>query len=492
MSALKNLFKHTFVYGLATILPRLLTVLLTPLLTTYLDTEVDFGEVSLLFTYILLFNVILTYGMETAFFRFYSEEGKAQKTLSTALWSLGISTLFFIVIAFLGLKQLAAITAIDSNYWRWVVGVIAFDTLMVIPFAYMRAQGKALKYALIKLINVFISVGSVALFLMATQKMTTTFSWLPKDKVELYFIAFFMASGLTFLLVIKSYFKRITFDSNLLKKMLSYGWPILIAGIAFAINEAFDKVLLQWLLPLDEDSAKEQVGIYTACYRLAVGMTLYATAFRLGVEPFFFSQAKEKNAPEQYALITKAFIVLGAIALFIYVVLLDIIKPILVTKPSYWEAMDVVPLVLFAFFFFGIYQTLSVWYKVTDKTKYGAYISILGAILTIVINVIGIPRIGYMASAMATCVAYGGMMVLSYIIGRKHMLIPYDLKNGILYIVLSVGFSVIFFYILRNYFGIGSLQLYIAGILMTAILIGVIWYREQPLLQRILRREHEN
>ncbi len=492
MSTLKNLFKHTFVYGLATILPRLLTVLLTPLLTTYLDTEVDFGEVSLLFTYILLLNVILTYGMETAFFRFYNEEGKAQKALSTALWTLGISTLLFIVIAFLGLKQLSTITAIDSKYWRWVVGVVAFDTLMVIPFAYMRAQGKALKYALIKLINVFISVGCVALFLMATQKMTTTFSWLPNDKVELYFVAFLMASGLTFLLVIKPYFKRISFDSKLLKRMLSYGWPILIAGIAFAINEAFDKVLLQWLLPLDEDGAKEQVGIYTACYRLAVGMTLYATAFRLGVEPFFFSQAKEKNASEQYATITKAFIVLGAIALFIYVVLLDIIKPILVTKPSYWEAMDVVPLVLFAFFFFGIYQTLSVWYKVTDKTKYGAYISILGAILTITINVIGIPRIGYMASAIATCVAYGGMMVLSYLMGRKHMSIPYDLKNGILYIVLSIGFSVVFFYILRDYFGIGSLQLYLAGILMTAVLIGVIWYREQPLLQRILRRKHES
>jgi len=492
LSTLKNLFKHTFVYGLATILPRLLTVLLTPLLTTYLDTEVDFGEISLLFTYILLLNVILTYGMETAFFRFYSEEGNAKKALSTALWTLGISTLLFIVIAFLGLKKLSVITAIDSTYWRWTIGIVAFDTLMVIPFAYMRAQEKALKYAFIKLINVFISVGCVALFLMATQKMTATFSWLPNDKVELYFIAFFMASGLTFLLVIKPYFKRISFDRKLLKSMLSYGWPILIAGIAFAINEAFDKVLLQWLLPLDEEGAKEQVGIYTACYRLAVGMTLYATAFRLGVEPFFFSQAKEKNATEQYAMITKAFVVLGAIALFVYVVLLDIIKPILVTKPSYWEAMDIVPLVLFAFFFFGIYQTLSVWYKVTDKTKYGAYISILGAILTIVINVIGIPKIGYMASAIATCTAYGLMMVLSYLIGRKHMPIPYDLKNSALYLILSIGFSVVFFYLLRDYFGIGSIQLYLAGILMTVILIGVIWYREQPLLQRILRRKHEN
>ncbi len=486
MSSLKNLFRHTFVYGLATILPRLLTVLLTPLLTTYLDTEVDFGEVSLLFTYILLFNVILTYGMETAFFRFYNEEGKANKSLSTALWMLCISTLVFVVIAFLSLKEISNVTAIDSSYWRWVIGVVAFDTLMVIPFANMRAQGKAMKYALIKLINVIISVGCVALFLMATQKMTTTFSWLPPDKIELYFIAFFMASGLTFLVVIKPYFRPIHFDFKLGKKMLSYGWPILIAGIAFAINEAFDKVLLQWLLPLDENSAKEQVGIYTACYRLAIGMTLYATAFRLGVEPFFFSQAKHKNATEQYALITKAFVMIGAIALFIYVVLIDIIKPILVTKPSYWEAMNVVPLVLFAFFFFGIYQTLSVWYKVTDKTKYGAYISVIGAILTIVINVVFIPKIGYMASAIATFVAYGLMMVLSYSIGRKHMSIPYDLKNIVLYLFLSIGFSSVFFYILRDYFGIGSVQLYLAGALMIAILIGIIWNREQKLIQNVI------
>lgn len=486
MGSLKNLFKHTFVYGLATILPRLLTVLLTPLLTTYLDTEVDFGEVSLLFTYIVLLNVILTYGMETAFFRFYNEEGKARKSLSTALWMLCTSTLIFVVIAFYSLPQIATITAIDSTYWRWVIGIVAFDTLMVIPFAYMRAQGKAMKYALIKLINVVISVGCVALFLMATQKMTTTFSWLPFDKVELYFIAFFMASGFTFLLVIKPYFRPINFDSKLGKKMLSYGWPILIAGIAFAINEAFDKVLLQWLLPLDENSAKEQVGIYTACYRLAIGMTLYATAFRLGVEPFFFSQAKNKNATEQYALITKAFVTIGAIALFIYVVLIDVIKPILVTKSSYWEAMDIVPLILFAFFFFGIYQTLSVWYKVTDKTKYGAYISVLGAILTIIINVVFIPTMGYMASAIATCLAYGLMMILSYSIGRKHLPIPYDLKNIVLYLVLSIGFSTVFFYILRDYFGIGSVQLYLAGVLMVAILIGIIGHRERKLLRNII------
>jgi O-antigen/teichoic acid export membrane protein len=489
LSTLKNLFKQTFIYGLATVLPRVLTVFLTWLLTTYLDTEKDFGEVSILFSYMLLLNVLLTYGMETAFFRFYTDKNESKNTLSTSLWTVSITTIIFVILSFLFLNQIASITAMDSKYWRWVIGIVAFDTLMVIPFAYMRAQGKAMKYAIIKLVNVIISVSVSALFLMATQKMTTSFAWLPTDKKELYFIAFAFASLLTLLIVIRPYFSKFFIDTFLLKKMLRFSWPILVAGFAFAINEAFDKVLLQWLLNLSEEEAIEQVGIYTACYRLAIGMTLYATAFRLGVEPFFFSQAKEKNAIEQYGIITKVFVVLGAISMFIYIVLLDLIKPLLVSKPSYWVAMDITPLVIFAFFFFGIYQTLSVWYKVTDKTKYGAYISVIGAILTIVVNVIWIPIIGYMASAYATCGAYGLMMIISYLMGRKHFPIPYDLKNILLYIVLSISFSCIFFYILRDYFGIGSLQLYLAGIGMTAILVGVIWYREKEFIHNIILKK---
>lgn len=492
MSTLKHLFKHTFVYGLATVLPRVLTVLLTWLLTKYLDAESDFGEVSILFTYIVLLNVVLTYGMETAFFRFYNGESATEKTVKTSLWTLALTTSAFALSSILWIEPVAKLTAISVSYWKWVIGILSFDTLMVIPFALMRAKNQSMKYAIIKMINVFISVGVSAAFLMATQKLTSFFTWLPNDKKELFFIAGCTASALTLLVVSKPYISKFYIDVSLLKRMLRYSWPILIAGLAFAINEALDKVLLQWLLPLNENDAKEQVGIYTACYRLAIGMTLYATAFRLGVEPFFFSQSKDKNASQQYAMITKAFVVLGAIGMLVYIVLLDVIKPLLIGKASYLVGIKITPIVVFAFFFFGIYQTLSVWYKITDKTKYGAYISIGGAILTITLNVICIPIIGYMASAIATCAAYGLMMILSYSIGRKHMPIPYDLKNIVLYIILSIGFSSVFFYLLRDYFGIGSIQLYLAGILMTAILAGVIWYREQPLLQQILRRKDKN
>ena len=488
MGSLERLFKHTFIYGLATVLPRLLTALLTWLLTKYLDAESDFGQVSILFTYIVFLNVMLTYGMETAFFRFYSGEHQSKNTLQSSLWTVAITTVLFVVLGFVFLGEIAQFTQLSSNYWRWVIMLVAFDTLTVIPFAHIRAHNKSTRYTYIKLFNVLVSVGMSAAFLIATQKMTTTFTSLPKDKIELYLIAFCIASFATFCAVAKPYFTRFYIDLTLVKKMLSYSWPILIAGLAFAINEAFDKELLRWLLPLNETDALQEVGVYTACYRLAIGMNLFAVAFRIGIEPFFFSQAKQKNAAVQYALITKVFVALGAILMLVYIVLLDVIKPLLVAKPSYWVAMDITPIVIFAFFFFGIYQTLSVWYKVTDRTRYGAYISLIGAGVTIAINVMLIPTLGYKASAMATCAAYGIMLVISYLWGRKHYKIPYDLKNSLAYISMSVLFSCLFFYFFRSYFGIGSWQSYLVGFVLISILLIFVRFRESKLIKELLKR----
>lgn len=484
MSAINRLFKHTFVYGLATVLPRLLTLLLTPLLTNYLPNPEDFGEVSIIFSWIIIFNVLLTYGTETAFFRYFTETDDKSKVLGTAIGTLLGTTLLFVIVSYLSLDHIASWTDKSANYWRWVIGVLAFDTLAVVPFAYMRAQGKAVKYAVIKMINVIISVGCSALFLIWLQDIPGLRDWLPSDKIELYFIAFFGASALTFLVICKPYFSKWKFDVLLWKRMLRYGFPILIAGLAFAINETFDKILLEWLLI---DNATDQVGIYTACYRLAVGMTLFSTAFKLGVEPFFFSEAKNEKAPQLYAQITKMFVILGSIALLAYIVLVDLIKALLINE-KYYDAMDIVPLVLIAYLFFGIYQSISVWYKVTDKTKYGAYISVLGAALTIGLNVLLIPQIGYIASAITTCAAYGLMMVTSYVLSRKHFAIPYDLKNILLYLIVSISFSLIFFYFFREELGIGSWSLYLVGILMTAVLAGLIWIREKTFIKNLIKK----
>ncbi|MBV1925312.1 MAG: polysaccharide biosynthesis C-terminal domain-containing protein [Dokdonia sp.] len=474
-------------YGLATVLPRLLTMLLTPLYVAYLANPAAFGKVTEVFAFIMILNVLLTYGMETSFFRFYSDKQYGLKSLSTALLSLLVTTIIAAGVSYAGIESISEWTNVASTYWKWVIGIIALDTLTVIPFAYLRAQKKSMKYAIIKLFNVFISVGLATFFLIFLPQVPLLNQWLPKDEIALVFIAFFVASLVMFVIMSGVYFRKHEFDLRLWKKMGAYGLPILIAGIAFAINESIDKILLPRLLP--EDIGETQLGIYAACYRLSVGMTLFATAFKLGVEPFFFSEAKNTNAKEMYAQITKVFVILGAIVLLVYIVLVDIIKPILIPKEVYWEAMHIVPLILIAYLFFGIYQTLSVWYKVTDQTKYGAYISVAGAMLTIIINIALIPRVGYLASAIATLGAYGLMMVISYLMGRKHLAIPYDIKNIILYVVLSVVFSVTFFYYFREYFGIGSWQLYLVGTFMTVVLIGVISFREKTFIRSLLRRQ---
>lgn len=473
---------------MATVLPRLLTVLLTKLLTRYLPSGVEFGEVSIIFSYIIFANVVLTYGMETAFFRFYSDQDHKTKTLGTALLSLFITTIIVAASCFILLEPIEAATGLSSNYWKWVVGIIAADALAVIPFAYMRAQNKSMRYALVKMVNVVITVSMSIVFFTVVPDVPQLAQQLPTDRIELFFIAFLASSIITLFLVAGTYFKKLNFDLVLWRKMLAYGWPILLAGLAFAINETLDKILLQKLLPVTDQEARAMVGTYSAGYRLAVGMTLFAQAFRLGVEPFFFSQSRDKNAVDQYALITKAYVALGAIALVAYVVLVDLIKPAIVDD-NVEAAMEIVPLVLIAYFFSGIHQSLSVWYKIQDKTRYGAYISIAAAIVTIVLNLIFIPQIGYLASAYATCAAYFLMMAASYLIGRNHLAVPYELGNILVYLSLSIGLSLTFFYWVRQQYGIESLTTYTIGCLMVIGMVGLVSFRESVLIKKLLSRK---
>ena len=237
--------------------------------------------------------------------------------------------------------------------------------------------------------------------------------------------------------------------------------PILIAGIAFSINETFDKILLDWLLP--PNIAKSEVGAYSACYKLALFMTLFSTAFRLGIEPFFFSHAQNKNAPKTYATITEYFVIFGSVILLGVVVFADVLKTFMIMNTSYYEAMKVVPLIVLANLFLGIYHNLSVWYKLTDQTKMGAYISVIGALITLGLNVLLINPFSYMGSAFATLAAYGSMMFLSLYLGSKYYPIPYNLKKMTGYLGSSIIFSVVYFYFYReNYFvGIGFLMIFL-------------------------------
>ena len=464
MNPLKKLFKQTAIYGLATVLPRMLTFILVPVYTSVMAPGL-YGEVSIIFAWFAIFNVFLAYGMETAFFRFYNKTADKGTVVSTSLMSIAASTGAFLLLAFLFKNPLANLLEIDSKYIKYIVWILTLDALVIIPFAWLRAKEKPTRYAIIKILNVALNLALNLFFLIALPKMAESdpsgaFSWMYKPNFEIsyIFISMLVASGITFILMLPLYLQtKYVFDKTLWKSMLRYAWPVLVAGVAFTINEVFDRILLERLL--DPSIAESKVGMYSACYKLGLFMTLFATAFRMGIEPFFFSHAGTKNPQMAYAQITNYFIVLGSVILLTVVVFADVLKVIFVQDEAYWEAMDIVPLIVLASFFLGIYHNLSVWYKVTDKTRYGALISVIGAIITIGINYMFIPKIGYMASAIATVMAYGSMMVISYYLGRSHYPVPYNFRKIIFYLSVSILFSVLSFYVFDRNLIIGSILL---------------------------------
>jgi O-antigen/teichoic acid export membrane protein len=260
---------------------------------------------------------------------------------------------------------------------------------------------------------------------------------------------------------------------------MKYAAPVLIAGIAFTINEVFDRIMLDWLLP--NDIAESEIGKYSACYKLTLFMTLFATAFRMGIEPFFFSHSKSDNPQRAYAQITNYFVILGSVILLSVVVYADVLKLFIVPNSDYWEAMSVVPIIILASFCLGIYHNLSVWYKVTDRTKFGAYISLIGAVLTIIINYAFIPYFGYVASAVATLVAYGSMVILSFFFGRMYYPIPYNHRKIIFYLVVSISFSMLSFYAFNRNLIIGSI--------LFIIFLGMVYRLESDKLKQIFLRK---
>ena len=261
--------------------------------------------------------------------------------------------------------------------------------------------------------------------------------------------------------------------------MMQYALPVLVAGIAFSINETFDRILLDRLLP--EDVADHLVGVYSACYKLALFMTLFATAFRLGIEPFFFKYATHKNAPETYARITKFFTAFGAFILLFVVVFVHLLKQYIIRDEAYWEAVKIVPIILLANLCLGIYHNLSVWYKITDRTKFGAYISVVGAIITLVLNLLLIPKYTYMGSAVATLAAYGTMMVLSWYFGKRYYPIPYNLNKMGVYFVISIVFSGLSFYVFDSN--------YLISIPLLLLFLVVLYVSEKKEIKQILNKK---
>jgi len=486
LSALKSLFKQTIFYGLATVLPRMLSFFLVPLYTTegVLSSVAEYGKVNIIFSYFVLFNVILAYGMETAFFRFYNKEENEEKVIGTSTISLVISSFGFFALALLFQNQIANYISIDAKYINLVIWILLLDALVIIPFAWLRATQRPMRYAIIKIVNVCINIGLNLFFLLALKNLANKSAlfetlYRPNFEISYIFIANLVASAVTLIVLVPFYARlKFKFDKVLWKKMMRYALPVLVAGVAFSINETFDRILLDYLLP--SDVAETQIGMYSACYKLALFMTLFATAYRLGIEPFFFSHSTSENPQKNYAKILEFFVAFGSVILLSVVVFADLIKPFVIRSEAYWEAMWIVPIILVANFCLGIYHNLSVWYKITDRTKFGAYISVFGALVTLAINFLFIKSYGYKASAIATLAAYVLMMLLSYFFGRKYYPIPYNLKKIGLYFTLSVGLSVISFYYFRE-------QIFV-GITMLIVFLGIVAFTEKQQIKQLLRR----
>lgn len=447
MSGIKKLAGQTIWYGLSSIFGRFLNYLLTPLLVTIFATG-EYGKISTLFTIAAFLNIVFTYGLETSYFRFASLEPES-KVYNTCSSSLLITTAIFTGALLMFPKDIAGFLEMPSHpeYISWVILIVALDTLAVMPFAKLRYEGRPRKFAAIKILNILINVGLVVFFLVVCKNAHAKnpggfFASLYNPKVGLGYviIANLIASGLTLLLLAKEFLKfRFRLNPVFWKKMMAYSWPLIIVGFGGIVNETIDRIMLLKLYPGTTDEAFSQSGIYSANYKLAVVIVLFIQAFRMGAEPFFFKQSASENAQRTYARVMKFFVIACCFCFLGVTLFLDIWKYFMGTAhKEYYTGLKVVPLLMTAKIFLGIYYNLSIWYKIKERNLTGAWITLGGAAITVLFNWIFIPVWGYMACAIATVLCYGFMMVTSYTLGQKHYPVPYAWKKILAYIVICL------------------------------------------------------
>lgn len=480
MSTLKRFLQDTLIYGFATVLPRLMNFILVPLHTATLPTK-EYSENTTFYVWAAFFNVLLTYGMETSFFRYFSTAKEKGRVFSTAFIALTGSTLLFFISVMLFRDFFISLVDLPPDFFNILFGILILDTLVVVPFAYLRASNRPIRFAAIKIINIAVVVLLNFYFLWwiprfpGSAPQVILDNYTDADKVGYIFIANLAASAVTFLILLPYFFRtKVQFDTSLLKQMWRYGWPVMVAGIAFVINENLDKILLKDML------SKEIMGAYAGCYKLAVFMTIFVQTFKMGAEPFFFNHAKHENARHTYARILDYFVISGSLILVVLVCYIDLFKQLIIRNPEYWVTLSIVPVILLANLCLGIYHNLSVWYKLTDKTRIGMYISIFGAVVTILINILLIPIIGFMAAAWATLAAYGSMMLISYFLGRRYYRVPYNVKKISFYLFLGTGISLISFVFFR--------ENYLAGTAFVVLFLLIAFMNERRDLKKILKQ----
>lgn len=459
---MKKLLSETIIYGIGAILPRIIIFILNPLYIKFIDTD-EFAQFTNLYAIVSFVNILLTFGFETAFFRFSAEKENENKTFNTSFWFLfGLSGVF-LVTTLLFAQPIA--NALDygktPEFIRWFAWIAFLDTICVIPLAWLRFNNKPIKYSAIRVMQSLIqTVLVLALFLWIPFEISQKLGM--KQKVSFTFWSNLMGSLSGVIMLLPIILKvKFEFVKELFFRMIKYSWPVMIAGFAFMVNENLDKAVQMHFISNDD------AGAYGGCYKLAVLMTLFVTAYRMGIEPFFYKQMNKENAKETYAKVTEYFTFFAAIVAMGIIANISWLKMIFIPNKDYWTAVDIIPIIVIANLCFGIYYNLSTWYKVTDRTKMGTVISWVGAGLTIVFNLILLKSHGFMVSAWVTLLAYFTMMLLSYFLGQKYYPIPYRVGKISLILLLLGIFSFVSYQLFNANIWVGNvLFLIFAGIVL--------------------------
>ncbi len=493
MSALKKLAGDTVIYGVPSIVGRFLNLLLTPIFTwTFLPGA--FGILGNLLAYVTFFQVLLTYGMETSYFRFASKSKDPNEVFGTSLITLTATSSLFIFFVIIFSRNIAGWAGYPEQhlYIIWMGLTVALDAVTAIPFAKLRFQERPIKFAVFKMINIGINIVLNLFWILLCPRVLANnsesvlrFFYNPDIGIGYAFLSYLIASIVTLLLFIPDLkIKKLVFRSEKLKEMLHYGWPILVVGIAGMVTLNIDKILIPQLISNGKVPMYE-LGVYTANGKLAILMTLFIQAFRFSFEPFLFSHYIDESSKKVYSVIMNYFVIFGLLIFIGVLLYIDIFKYFIgSSKSGYHEGMGIVPWMLMGNLFLGIFYTQSLWYKLTDQTRYGAIFSVIGAIITLIINILFIPILGYMASAIGFFTSTLIVALISYYYGQKHFPVHYDLKK-----IGSYFFVAISLYVLdKNVQLSGYLLIYGFKTIIFLFFLMYIWYREKSDLKRLLRK----